>query len=102
MSNSSALASRLQRLRQVPTPTGLPPLSDHRLARLAAAASATAAVSSRLELYPRGFPAARALRLARNALLGAGTLSEDDVRTRVRTRFPAAEPLPTVPPSTNC
>jgi serine/threonine protein kinase len=87
----------LQRLRQVPTPTGLPPLSDHRLARLAAAASATAAVSSRLELYPRGLPAARALRLARNALLGAGTLSEDDIRTRVRTRFPAAEPLPDRP-----
>ena len=87
-------AVALERLRQVPTSTGLPPLSDHRLARLAAAASATAAVSSRLELYPRGLPAARALRLARTALLGAGTLSEDDVRTRVRIRFPAAEPLP--------
>src|SRR6266508_2497761 len=84
----------LQRLRQVPAPTGLPPLSDHRLARLAAAASATAAVSSRIELYPRGLPAARALRLARAALLGTGTLSENDIRTRVWTRFPAAEPLP--------
>ena len=87
-------AVALERLRQVPTPAGLPPLSDHRLARLAAAASATAAVSSRLELYPRGLPPARALRLARAALLGAGTLSDDDVHTRVRTRFPAAEPLP--------
>jgi serine/threonine protein kinase len=87
-------AVALQRLRQVPAPTGLPPLSDHRLARLAAAASATAAVSSRIELYPRGLPAARALRLARAALLGTGTLSENDIRTRVWTRFPAAAPLP--------
>jgi serine/threonine protein kinase len=89
---SPALA--LQRLRQVPAPTGLPPLSDHRLARLAAAASATAAVSSRTELYPRGLPPARALRLARAALLGTGTLSENDIRTRVWTRFPASGPLP--------
>src|SRR6266508_4722920 len=59
-------AMALQRLRKVPAPTGLSPLSDHRLARLAAA-SATAAVSSRIELYPRGLPAARALRLARAA-----------------------------------
>jgi hypothetical protein len=41
--------------------------------------------------------AARAARVARGALLGSGTLSEDDVRTRVRTRFPAAEPLPPRP-----
>src|SRR6266542_1671657 len=87
-------AMALQRLRKVPAPTGLSPLSDHRLARLAAAASATAAVSRRIELYPRGLPAARALRLARAALLGTGTLSENDIRTRVWTRFPAAEPLP--------
>jgi serine/threonine protein kinase len=87
-------AVALQRLRNVPAPTGLAPLSDHRLARLAAAASATAAVSGRIELYPRGLPAARALRLARAALLGTGTLSENDIRTRVWTRFPAAEPLP--------
>jgi len=87
-------AVALERLRQVAAPAGLPSLSDHRLARLAAAASATAGVSSRFELYPRGLPPTRALRLARAALLGAGTLSEDDIRTRARTRFPAAGPLP--------
>ncbi|HZD67950.1 MAG TPA: BREX system serine/threonine kinase PglW [Actinomycetes bacterium] len=87
-------AVALQRLRHVPTPTGLPPLSDHRLARLAAASSATAAVSSRIELYPRGLPVTRALRLARAALLVSGTLSENDIRTRVWTRFPASQPLP--------
>lgn len=90
-------AAVVDQLRQVPAPPGLPPLSEHRLVRLAAASSATAAVSSRRELYPRGMSAARAARLARAALLGAGTLSEDDIRSRVRTRFPAAEPLPARP-----
>lgn len=87
----------LDRLRAVPAPAGLPPLGDHRLLRLATAASATAATSSRLEVYPRGLSAERAVRLARAALLGAGTLSEDAIRTRVRTRFPAAAALPTRP-----
>jgi serine/threonine protein kinase len=85
------------RLRSVPVPTGLAPLSDFRLARLAAAASANAAVSSRLEIYPRGMRPERSIVLARSALLGAGTLSEDDVHQRVRTRFPAAAPLPRRP-----
>jgi hypothetical protein len=90
-------AAALERLRRVAPPAGLPPLSDHRLARLAAAASATAAVSSRLELYPRGLPPARAVRIARAALLGSGTLAEQEVRDRVRTRFPDAAPLPPRP-----
>lgn len=90
-------ATTLERLRAVPAPAGLTPLPDFRLARLAAAASSTAAVSSRLEIYPRGLPAERAVRLARAALLGAGTLSEEDIVTRVRTRFPAAASLPRRP-----
>jgi serine/threonine protein kinase len=90
-------AAALAQLRAVPVPAGLPPLGDHRLVRLATAASATAATSSRLEIYPRGLSAERAVRLARAALLGAGTLSEDAVRTRVRNRFPAAEVLPERP-----
>ncbi|MFV0309060.1 MAG: BREX system serine/threonine kinase PglW [Desertimonas sp.] len=85
------------RLRAVAAPAGLAPLPDFRLARLAAAASSTAAVSSRLEIYPRHLEPERSLRLARAALLGAGTLSEDEVRTRVRTRLPAAQPLPERP-----
>lgn len=87
----------LARLRDVPVPTGLAPLDDHRLLRLATAASVTGATSSRLEVYPRGLSEARAVRLARAALLGPGTLSEEAVRTRVRTRFPTAEPLPQRP-----
>jgi len=86
-----------ERLRAVPVPAGLPPLGDHRLLRLATAASATAATSSRLEVYPRGLRPDRALRLARAALLGAGTLSEEAIRNRIRTRFPAAAPLPERP-----
>lgn len=85
------------RLRAVPAPAGLPALPDFRLARLAAAASSTAAVSSRMEIYPRDLTPERALRLARAALLGAGTLSETDVRNRVKTRLPAAQPLPPRP-----
>ena len=90
-------AATLERLWAVPTPAGLAPPADFRLARLAAAASAQAAVSSRLEIYPRGMRAERAIVLARSALLGSGTLSEDDVRHRVRTRFPLAEQLPQRP-----
>lgn len=90
-------AAARERLRAVPVPPGLPPLSDHRLLRLATAASATAATSSRLEVYPRGLSAERAVRLARAALLGAGTLSEDAIRNRVHMRFPAAAPLPDRP-----
>jgi serine/threonine protein kinase len=90
-------AAVLDNLRRVAAPPGLAPLSDHRLVRLAAASSAHAAVSSRLELYPRGMSAGRAARLARTALLGPGTFTEEEVRSRVRTRFPAAEALPTRP-----
>lgn len=90
-------SAAVDRLRRVPPPTGLAALSDHRLARLAAACSATAAVSSRLELYPRGLGASRAVRIARATLLGSGTLSEQEIRDRIRTRFPDASPLPPRP-----
>lgn len=65
-----------------------------RLLRLAASASQKAAVSSRLEIYPRGLGAARALRLASGALLGAPNLSAAEVRDRIRSRFPEAEEIP--------
>jgi serine/threonine protein kinase len=90
-------AAVIEQLHKVSAPQGLAPIADHRLVRLAAASSATAAVSSRLELYPRGMPARRATRIARTALLGAGTLPEDEVRRRIQTRFPGAEPPPTRP-----
>jgi serine/threonine protein kinase len=70
---------------------------DLRLAQLAAAASARAAVSSRGELYARGMPAVKAAEAGRLALLGRGGVSEQQVRERVRARFPQAEPLPERP-----
>ena len=48
-------------------------------------------------LYPRGMPAARALKLALGALAGARELSAEQVRDRVVGRYPEAEPLPDRP-----
>jgi hypothetical protein len=68
--------------------------SPERLLRLAASASQKAAVSSRLEIYPRGLDAARALRLASGGLLGARDLSVSEVHDRIRSRFPEAAEIP--------
>ena len=68
-------------------------LTDGRLIRLAAAASQATGASSALELYPASLSPARALRLARAGLAAADDLTVDDVRDRVRSRFP----LVTVP-----
>ncbi|MGE0144227.1 MAG: BREX system serine/threonine kinase PglW [Planctomycetota bacterium] len=80
-------------LRRVAAPEGMLPLGPERLVRLAASAGGVAA-SARLELYPRGMEAVRALRLAQGALLGATTLRTKDLRDRVAARYPEAEPLP--------
>lgn len=69
-------------------------LSSPRLVALAAAASAGAAVSARGELYPVGLPAARALALAQGTLVGASSLSIEELRSRVASRYPRAERLP--------
>lgn len=66
------------------------------LLTLAASASRTAARSSRLELYPVGMPASRALELSAQAL-SAAELSPEEIVTRVRARYPEAQPLPTRP-----
>ncbi|HTR57118.1 MAG TPA: protein kinase [Casimicrobiaceae bacterium] len=66
--------------------------ADQRLA-LAARASETAAASARLELYPRGMDAPRALALSLAALSGEG-LSAEVVRKRIAARYPEAKPLP--------
>jgi hypothetical protein len=78
---------------QVQVPDGLPPLSPERMVRLAAAAAGVA-VSGKLELYPRHMPAARALKLAHGALLGATELTPLQVRERIHSRYPDAEALP--------
>lgn len=81
-------------LQAVPIPVGLLPLPDSRLLRLAAAASHRAALSSRQEFYPQGMEAERALRLAQGALYGVKVLSERQLRERVSSRYPEAQPLP--------
>lgn len=73
----------------------LPVLPAPRLLSLAAATSEQAAVSPRLELYPRSLEPLRALKLARGALLGISELQDKDIRDRVRARYPEMEkPLP--------
>ena len=88
----------LQRLRDVPPPTGtVEGLSDSRLLRLAAAASHHAAVSSRQELYPREMEAIRALKLSQGGLYGMRSLTVEQIRDRVSSRYPEASPLPNRP-----
>jgi serine/threonine protein kinase len=71
--------------------TPLAALPPDRLVRLAAAASKRALVSSRLELFPRGMPAHRALELSAAVL---GPASDQVLIERVAARYPGAEPLP--------
>lgn len=69
-------------------------LTHARLLRLAAAVSERAALSSRLELYPRGLEAVKALRLSLGSLVGVRCLSAARIEERVRGRYPDAESLP--------
>jgi serine/threonine protein kinase len=84
-------------------PHGCLPFGNERLMRLAAAMSKSAAVSSRQELYPRGMAAERALRLGLGALAGLGLgegdggFTIDQIRSRLESRYPEAEPLPDRP-----
>ncbi len=77
-----------------PGGTALPP---GRTLRLAAAASKSASLSARAELYPRGMSPATALRLSLGSLAGPRLLSEEAVRERVKGRFPDAAQLPPRP-----
>lgn len=87
-------ARAAEHLRAIALPDGMPVLGDARLLQLAAAASNGAAdVNAQGQLYPVGMSAARALRLAVNSLVGQ-RLTADQVRARVRARFPRAEELP--------
>ncbi|HEX5542365.1 MAG TPA: BREX system serine/threonine kinase PglW [Micromonospora sp.] len=87
----------VEALRTLPVPAGMPLVSDLRLLQLSAAGSGGVAdVSTQGQLYPVGMPAARALRMAMGSLIGQ-TLSPEQVRERVRTRFPRALLLPARP-----
>lgn len=76
--------------------TPLAALSPDQRVLLAARVSRTAAASARLELYPRGMPAARALTLSLATLAGGG-LTVDALLRRVSARYPEAQPLPARP-----
>jgi serine/threonine protein kinase len=91
-----APARVLETLRALEFPEHLAPLEDARLLRLAATL-AGAALSARLELYPRNMPARDALELSQSALAGADTITIAELRHRVRDRYPEAAPLPNRP-----
>ncbi len=84
----------VEALQAARAPAGVTRPAASRLPTLAAAASRRAALSSRLELYPRGMDAERALKLALGALAGARLLTPDAIRDRVAGRYPDAAPLP--------
>ena len=83
----------MQELQSVAAPADTSIL-DSRLLRLAAAVSQSAAVSSRLELYPRGMDALRALKLSLGAVAGMKELTESQICERLTSRYPCAQPLP--------
>lgn len=84
-------------LMAVASPEGDPIPTIDRILRLAVAASKTAALSSRQELYPRGMEPVRALKLGAGSLLGPKSLSEAQVLQRIASRYPEAAPLPRRP-----
>jgi serine/threonine protein kinase len=77
-------------------PEDVSPPTDQRLCQLAVSASETAALSSRMEIYEVGLEAERALMIAQNALFG-GTLTVEEIQSRVAARLPKAKPLPSRP-----
>ena len=87
----------IERLREVEPPEDSELISDSRIRRLAVSASARAALSGRLEIYPRGMDSLRAIKLAHGALLGEKELTVTETRSRVSGRYPEAEPLPNRP-----
>lgn len=74
-------------------PATIPSLRNDRLVRLAAIV-ADVAVSPRLELYPKGLDPLRALKLAQSAFAGMARVTTDELRARVRERYPDAAELP--------
>ena len=84
----------IEMLRGVTPPPEAEPFSDARLVRLGVAASQTAALSSKQEIYPRGMDAGRAIRLSHGGLVGVRSLTPDQIRQRVNSRYPLAATLP--------
>ena len=81
----------------VEPPPGMRPLNPERRVRLAVQVAGRAALSSRGELYPRGMPAGRAVKLGASSLLGPKALAVAQLRERLASRYPEAEALPDRP-----
>lgn len=77
--------------------TPLAAMPADRLVSIAANASAGAARSARLELYPRGLSPERAVRLCAAALGSSVALTREEIAGIVRARYPEAAPLPPGP-----
>ena len=87
----------LTELAEVEAPAGLPAVAELRLLQLAAIGSVDRVdVNGQGQLYPVGMSPERALRLASGSVTGQ-RLSPDEIRSRVRARFPRAEELPDRP-----
>ena len=80
-------------------PSGIPLPNDNRILQLAVAASDNAALTGRLEIYPRGLVAERALALAQSALAcpPGEIMTVQEIRNRVTARYPDAQSLPDRP-----
>jgi len=89
-----APARLAEELQAVPSPEGDPQLMPDRLLRLAVATSQQAALSSRMELYPRGMAAVHAIKLGAGSLLGPKELTVQQIQQRIASRYPQAEPVP--------
>ncbi|MFE2297483.1 BREX system serine/threonine kinase PglW [Streptomyces sp. NPDC059445] len=90
-------ATVLAELGALTVPPGAVEWDERRMVELAAAASANAAATPRLEIYPRDLPLVRALRLTQAGLVRRiqgvpegrqPGLTGEDVHERVRARFP--------------
>jgi serine/threonine protein kinase len=91
-------AAARQLLSEVGRPDGMPVLADTDLMALAVGASARAAMTARLELYPRTLSPARALQLSQVAsYLAHPGIEPEKLRERVLTRFPDLSHLPPAP-----
>jgi hypothetical protein len=84
----------VEMLREVQLPPEGEPPSDARMIRMAVSASVTAAISSRQEIYPRGMDAGRAIKLSNGSLVGVKSLTPDQIRQRINSRYPMADTLP--------
>jgi serine/threonine protein kinase len=91
-------ATALDVLRSIDAPPSHELVTDDRLLKLAAAASKTAAVGGRGEIYPRGLDAAEAIRLTlTGTAVSRQGLTPAVLASKVSGRFPQSQELPARP-----